>query len=302
MRRNDHVKNRKGRKPSHQSNRFTAFRLDRITSQKFPYAVLFAYVKQMPGGIMLLKELNYEQSIEDWATKQRYYTSYLDESLGVFTTLKHFIKSSRIACHDCGDIAGFRLAYQAEKLLAKFPRKGGNAVNQRTNAIRRFYEAEDMCKVTNLRFKQAGHDFRTCATYSTLKLIKGYVASILGSLDILSLVKGNRAGPGLTYDLGNRKMGETTPFFKYHDRLTATANARYYTAGMISLDYHWMTTTLTREGFSGRHLVATADDEAEALRNAIVTVKGNRITFVPKDADTDRTIAIEPSGDRKSVV
>lgn len=293
MKRKNHSDHQKRRKAPGLRKYISDFRLPRHISKTLPFTLLFTYVAQIPGGNDLLKETNYEQSIKDWADAETN-VSYSD--FADFTPLNKLIETWKVDCYNRNDLQGYRLAYQAEKLLGKFPHKGGNSDVQRKNAIDRFFEAEKMCRETNNRFRAYSDLPMETEDYQFTFRVKEIIRRILGDLDKFSLIEGNRAGPGLTNDLGLRKPQETTAFFKYHDRLTATANARYYTKGMVSLDHHWMTTALTLTGNNERHLITTLSDEAKALNDFVVSVPGNRITFVPKDTKTDRTIAIEPSG------
>lgn len=192
------------------------------------------------------------------------------------------------------EVERFRGLYQAKALLKKYPFASNDAACRDT-AFGRFLEAEDRCRATNFRLRnlRCSDDVNIIA-YKARKLI----AQVLGKLHVPALVDLASFGPGLTNGVEgcHRSAGETTYFFKYTDDLSATKECLPFARYMVSKDRQW--SDLYWEKYSavlrpGRTLI---ENEVAVLTRCCQSVKGNRITFVPKDRSTHRTIAIEPGG------
>lgn len=143
-------------------------------------------------------------------------------------------------------------------------------------ARQKWLDAERMCAKSNARLEPFLHngpfeDLRDLQIANFIDDVRVWLAECLGPLPkVLEL----RHGPGATYHDGSRRC--TVPD-KMSSRPTVSQNAR-------SLLPLWGNTAWCRG------LV-----ESHANRSDPETVRGNRFVCVPKDATTDRPIAIEPS-------
>lgn len=158
-----------------------------------------------------------------------------------------------------------RSSLAATSLLSKanFLKLG---VNPKEEALKKFREAEHVCKETNRRIADMAFNCRH--THEVLHLMRKDISKILGhTLDPEQLVDHSGWGPGSTTTVKRREA--TSPNkFSFPNEMTHDAYAFVYP--WFHLAYpNWVLCDLR-------------------LTNA------NKIVTVPKNAKTDRTIAIEP--------
>jgi hypothetical protein len=183
----------------------------------------------------------------------------------------------------------YEYAYLAHSIFKKcqFP---GFAAHARSTALKRFYEAELQCLETNTRLRHLMYSPQD--NTSMLLLIekaRSYILSVLGSTVPFEAVLKNAAFTDGT-DSANR-YGFTSAYHKYASRPESTRDARELSAIFISAKPRWAARVCgasqsKKETFSFRPV--------SVLPDAIKPVIGNRVSFVPKNAKTDRAIAVEP--------
>lgn len=164
------------------------------------------------------------------------------------------------------DAKDFAIDYQVSRLLKKFP--GGSPKTRRANALAKFREAEEICGKTNVRFCNLT---RTASplVWTQLQAAKNYVHRVLGEFDWDQALPHCDFGPGASIGVKRRnahlvnKIGKSNPTVTWD----CLALAKAYKAWHPRI---------------GVHL------------NEYNVVRGSKITTVPKDAKTDRVIAIEP--------
>lgn len=164
----------------------------------------------------------------------------------------------------------FFLDYQAVKLLAKYPDLDTGIDRQRV-AEKKFIEAEVLCRSTNERFSERwfGHSSGNCCSDVDAVLFRAQrkIANILGDVPELEDLE-FRFGPGAAYGV----RGETSVYNKVESALECTF-AMLGSVGEFLAEFpSWV-----------------REDTATVL-----PVQGSQLTFVPKDAKTDRPICIEP--------
>lgn len=158
----------------------------------------------------------------------------------------------------------------ATELFRKCADLPGPADRRREAAIENFWKSERQCFLSNRRlFPYVDHSGDNRAISGFIAGCRKKIAGWLGALP--SQVDG-RFGPGATY--GDRGHLITIPD-KITSRPTCTTNDIPFTFG-------WEDT-------------AWARSRAARGLGARTSVRGNRFTTVPKDANKDRGIAIEPS-------
>ena len=166
------------------------------------------------------------------------------------------------------DPYSFFLDYQAVKLLSKYPYLD-TKIDREAVARSKFYEAEESCRLTNLRFR-ARSDLGCLFSTQLERVIsraQSLISSILGQVPSYERLD-FAFGPGAAYGV----RGETSVFNKVEAPLECT----YVFADCLP-------------DFLGEFPGWVRTDSAE-----IRLVPGSQLAFVPKDAKTDRPICIEP--------
>lgn len=193
-------------------------------------------------------------------------------SLGLWLCAKYrdfdSIVDHEIAPDSRLDAEAFYLDYQAVKLMSKYP---GFPLKRdpRIAAIQSFLKAEAECERTNERFRRiwSGSEKPDPVVNSVLDRARRYIAQILG--DVPSLDRLDFAfGPGASFGV----RGDTSVYKKLTSELECT-----YAMSRILPDF--------LPEFPGWIEEGTAE---------VRLVRGSELTFVPKNAKTDRPICIEP--------
>lgn len=188
-------------------------------------------------------------------------------SLTVFLLLKHNeiqqVVNLTIDPEDYIDAYAFRDAYLATKILSKqnFIKSG---IDLRQVAIDGFYEAEQKCKLTNRFFSEA----RSCKTPGfdyVLNACSRKIRKILGDFNTEEMLDDSNWGPGVSLDV---------------KRDTSGTNKFRLEGGTTELSHDFISKIT--------HLAYPAWMPVFRVH------KGNKIVTVPKNAKTDRVIAVEP--------
>jgi len=183
--------------------------------------------------------------------------------------------------------------YQIASLLKKYQFPGDKEA-RRSVALEKFDSAERTC----LEFNQGGYTALSCSdlleTQSVFTYARGFFIKLLGDMpELQKVVDWSRHGPGATL---STRDGHTSKYHKYLEwpydcTVGALAHARF----LISSDERWMG-ALEDDYRRVMEIPAWKILDRECFwKNVLSQVGGNRITFVPKTAVTDRSIAIEPA-------
>lgn len=160
------------------------------------------------------------------------------------------------------DAASFKRDYQLVSLLRKsaFLETG---IDRKGRAIEKWCAAERQCGATNdyIESQLYGPSPDPCFL-AILQRMRDFIARVLGKAPKLSQLD-CRFGPGATQLV---KRGITLPK-KYSKRICCAPGLAFHVSDVVG--FHWNPTTL-------------------------LVVDGNSLSFVPKDARTDRSICIEP--------
>jgi len=257
------------------------FKLSRPDSEAMPYKLLgrYVYSSDLP---LTIKDQIYEE------LHKRH------PSVSARTSL--FIKEEKARAEAHGNVDYFRQLYKIEKLLAKYPFQGNRLVCE-NNAIKRFWLGEEMCKKTNFRLRALyrHRDLISDHNRNVLDHARKLIHKVLGPLDISRCMDYAKSGPGMVNTNLPQKPSETTAFFKYTNSVSCTREARFDVMGLVARDPAWLDTCYSKHGIplNGNR---TLSSDLRVLSQHVETLQGNRVTFVPKDASTDRAIAIEPGG------
>lgn len=182
------------------------------------------------------------------------------------------------------DVDLFANDYQAISFLRKMPLDDVVSPSEREAAAwSKFQAAEIQCQQTNARFRARlrGELNTTPAVECILHLTQQKIAAWLGNLDARSWALRCRFGPGAD----NLTKGHCVS--AYH-KLSSLSSTEDFVDGAARL-------ALSHPSW-GRYLsgIHPADGHGPIGHVDIIPVPGNKITFVPKTALIDRSIAIEP--------
>jgi len=190
----------------------------------------------------------------------------------------HELVSLKVDPSTYRDAANFRDDYLVAELMSKFP-SWNIGIDRQKVAIAAFTAAEMSCFETNLRLARSyGTASTTVSFASYLYTARRKIARVLGpfSWDLAEQFFG--FGPGATFHL-KRKYGDA--YYKF-------GSTPEVTKGCAALAY----TAIRRVPGWYHHLVSSFGEQESF--GVLKITEGNRITTVPKNAKTDRVIAIEP--------
>lgn len=158
------------------------------------------------------------------------------------------------------DVETARHALQATELLRKHEDLP-TSIDKDAVAMEKFLEAERVCSVTNDRMRESNsHD-------TLIFSVRQKIASILGDLDIEEILELSGWGPGVTLTRTGREATVTNKFRQYVELTPAL----------------------------GIHLKPCMGAISPRWQPHFKYFEGNRVITVPKNAKTNRVIAVEPS-------
>jgi len=170
--------------------------------------------------------------------------------------------------------------YQATVLLRKstFLETG---IDTKARALSKLQEAESHCKQSNERFRTSDLGLNQ-ALNPLIYRVKRKISSVLGPFDLDEFFSGAGWGPGATFSLPRKRATPVDKMLEH--RITVTSDCYQIARSLIGRDIHWA---------QARGI--PADGPCSLLASEFQIVKGNRVVTVPKDARSDRPIAIEPT-------
>lgn len=169
------------------------------------------------------------------------------------------------------DPLSFKKDYLATEMLSKYPIDIG--IDRAAVALAAFLKAEDDCAETNKRFSVAGVRDWTFRQRSLMERARIIIEKLLKPFNWDDAVRYMSFGPGATSTL-SRRNASTENKLRYG--ISATADAAYLAITVWDYNSGWK----------------AALDEFHMVRPNVI--RGSRIITVPKNAKTDRIIAIEP--------
>jgi hypothetical protein len=174
--------------------------------------------------------------------------------------------------------------YQAISFLRKMQDFNIPGVDRNSAALKKFIEAEEQCRKTNARIRSCRVRGFPPRVDAVIVAATRKISAWLGKLDARSWALRCRFGPGAdAFNKGTR----SSPYHK----LSGMSSTR---------DFHDGAQALVRDHpVWARSVVAGIVDPLDHfvqndVAQAITILPGNRVTFVPKTALIDRSIAIEP--------
>lgn len=181
--------------------------------------------------------------------------------------------------------------YAVSSLLKKY--LPGTDKHLKQAALDKFLAAEERCKLFNDELCSYLTDGTIRYNRHLLAYMKGFLQQLLGDqVPVRDIVEEAKHGPGANLDTQN---GDVSIFSKYVNfPYSCTPGSVGYAIYMIQTDERWFRALKTF------YMHAKSCDEAnidwvEFWDYFLSVVDYNRITFVPKNAKTMRSIAIEPA-------
>jgi hypothetical protein len=225
-----------------------------------------------------------EQWLLDFITRNRDIESYLalSEMWGLQCSTSEGVS-----------LAERRAKLQLAALLKKF-KFSTDEEKRKDTAKQKFYAAEESCS----NFNQEGYKLLLDDVGRPLPetwAMRSFLRDLLGvdTPNWREIVEGMRHGPGANLDT---QYGQVSIYNKYTNwPYSCTRGTERFARFFIGTDQRWMQalTCSYRERFN------IPQESSIYMRkfwtDVIKIVPGNRICFVPKDARTERTIAIEPA-------
>jgi len=190
-------------------------------------------------------------------------------------------------------VSEYSAHYQIASLLKKFPFDVPE-IDRREAAMKTFLAGEEMCRVTNLdkipRLKRTSEP----DTLSVFTLARSFISRVLGQIpDWDDVTKDCRHGPGATL---STEQGLVSTYHKYSTwPYSVTKAALPYAQEIIQRDERWL--GALEDSYREHFCVPKYSilNRESFWLNVFDVVESNRVTFVPKSALTERTIAIEPT-------
>lgn len=197
------------------------------------------------------------------------------------------------------DVISIRASRSIWSFLKKFPFSRKECqVDRKAAARAKLIEAELQCKATNTKIR--GLDRSDIPPF--IWRARFHIAQVLGEcrssiMDILSMAR-----PGKGSTVSNVKA-KVTPYYKFADLpYTCTKRAARYALAMISGDPHWWeileNSGRRREipfGIWPHGNMSVAQSQRDLFLDCVTFVESDIIQFVPKDATTDRPMAVGAS-------
>lgn len=185
------------------------------------------------------------------------------------------------------DTEDFADAYQSVKLVSKYPYLE-TKIDRRDVALTKFFEAERACLDTNKRFRALRDGVHSeklnPSVQAIISMAQRKIAEVLGDVRLDDIAKQFGWGPGAT--IGVRGVN-TSAYNKFSGPLDVTRNALAIGLCCINSSPSWANAILETGEYPSIPV--------SVLPTALRVTPGSEIIFVPKNAKTDRVIAIEPS-------
>lgn len=185
----------------------------------------------------------------------------------------------KIRPDDYDNSDAFAADYLITEYLSKY--KGFEVVDTEAEALKRFSASEELCRKNNRRILD-GAPLPSGADALILRATRK-IHRLLGDFSYSKVIAGCRWGPGATSSIAARNATVDNKILERE--LCVTLHALPYFKAVFSDDIHW----LRARGFG------EVDGPTCALSKEFRVVGGGKLSVVPKNAKTGRTILVEPT-------
>lgn len=206
-------------------------------------------------------------------------TGLLIQALVDSTQFKRLVGDLLDDAECMSDVGRYAALRQLEACFKKLSAYGAaTATERKQRALSKFFESEKRCKRVNKRLSHYSMHMRRLSPSlrQVFSQAQHEISCMLGPVDhVFDTMMGQCGfGPGLTYALPHDKRNLV---YKIGGDQTVTPKAKLLALEVLKAHFpHW-SQLLADDGY------------------CLTTVLGNRVTTVPKTAEIDRTIGIEPS-------
>lgn len=177
---------------------------------------------------------------------------------------------------------------QFAALFSKVPFKGSQKL-RRLAALESFHAAERQCGRANRRLgfysrhpERENEIYRLILSRAKAKIVEILGGPVVTDGQLKRLLDLSRPGKGIS--VGTRNKFRTSLPYKLADTdLAVSPSARWYANLLVSSDHHWF------------KMHGAVDFSTRTYTLPFVDSESCRITCVPKNARTDRTIGVEPA-------
>lgn len=153
-------------------------------------------------------------------------------------------------------------------------------IDKKTVALSKWYAAEEQCAVTNNSLSSGS--YISYEAECAILRARRKISRVLGDFGFDKVLRSVGMGPGSSFDVSRRAK----PGSKYSLPITVTPECLHLAKAWLSLDMHF--------AFS-RERGILPEGAYSVTNDSFHVVKGNRMSFVPKDSTTDRVICVEPT-------
>lgn len=151
-------------------------------------------------------------------------------------------------------------------------------IDRSSVAIEKFLQCEEYCRLMNVKFRHPDHDpFQDRCVSEVFHLARRKIGRVLGVFSWDEAVPLMAFGPGASVGVSRRRCHVVDKFGLV--KPTVTGECATLAAALIGASPQWSSTVPV---LSGRP------------EDCFEIVRGSRVTTVPKNAKTDRVIAVEP--------
>jgi hypothetical protein len=182
-----------------------------------------------------------------------------------------------------------RLVHQLAAVIRKYPYpKGSVACDPKGKALKLFLTSEHRCSLVNRRFSL----YEKCRSphEKALVMARSWISHTLGDLRLPEIWDGCSFGPGASVGVAGNATNMARKLLS--NVWTVTPGAYYYARSALIGDFlamELLNTAPGRQQFSLDHELFN-----QKFKDKTSLIDYNKLTFVPKTAKIDRTIAVEP--------
>lgn len=225
--------------------------------------------------------------------------AYADLSAGRYVSFLGKLDAMTSQMYTSTEDEVFRL-HQLASLLSKYPFEDPS-IDRKAAAMRKFYKAEHKCRRMNQKFRARRDRWEP----AHMQFMRDYILSVIGATPnyerIYSMCD---FGPGSSVGV----HGCDTTFVRKLRHLSCTPAAVPVALAALARNRHYLDIlgdgrfvcldpdlTLGPDAGAGASNEAQSVSPRTSVAETVKLVQYNKITCVPKNAKTDRTIAIEPT-------
>jgi hypothetical protein len=191
------------------------------------------------------------------------------------------------------DATSHFVANQFSLLVRKYPwPKSVMDLKPRDRAIKLFTVAEKRCERMNVKIKLLQIDRSRDRFRKELGIAKSWINRVLGTRpNYRAIADMADYGPGASLGV----HGDATSYFRKISKIgmTVTPGAIHHGFLAYTRNYHLLESLMDRGG-DGRFVCYDMEVAFATYLSRIRVVTNNKLSFVPKTAKTNRTIAVEP--------